>query len=52
VWVFYPVPCRAYDFGSPAEVRILRAEDTLDGGDVVPGFTCRVSEAFEQNEDS
>lgn len=25
---------------------ILRAPDTLDGGDVVPGFTCRVGDIF------
>lgn len=47
VWVFYPVPCKAHDYGSPTNVRILQAEDVLDGGDVVPGFTCRVSEVFE-----
>lgn len=52
VWVFYPVPYRVHDFGSPSEGRILRAEDTLDGGDVVHGFSCRVSEVFEDNEDS
>lgn len=26
---------------------ILGADDTLDGGDVVPGFQCRVAELFE-----
>jgi Uma2 family endonuclease len=47
VWVFYPVPYKAHDYASPTEVRILQEEDTLDGGDVVPGFACRVSEVFE-----
>src|SRR5690349_21092492 len=37
VWVFYPVASKAHDYRSPTEVTILRAEDTLDGGDVVPG---------------
>jgi Uma2 family endonuclease len=47
VWVFYPVSSKVHDYRSPTEVTILQAEDTLDGGDVVPGFSCRVSEVFE-----
>lgn len=28
------------------DVKILRREDTFDGGDVVPGFRCQVSDVF------
>jgi len=30
-----------------APVRWLRESDTLDGGAVIPGFSCRVAELFE-----
>ena len=26
---------------------VLNADDILDGGDAVPGFSCRVSELFD-----
>jgi hypothetical protein len=28
-------------------VRLLQESDTLDGDDVIPGFTCRVAEIFD-----
>ncbi len=31
----------------PGLVRILEADDTLDGGEALPGFACRVAEFFE-----
>jgi len=46
VWVINPKRRTAtvYQPGTPA--RVLAAEDVLDGGDVVPGFACRVAELF------
>ena len=32
---------------APNGIRIIGAGDTLDGGDVLPGFSCNVSEFFE-----
>jgi hypothetical protein len=29
------------------EPRLLSAEQQIDGGNVLPGFTCQVSEFFE-----
>jgi hypothetical protein len=34
-------------FRSARESTILSADDTLDGGDLLPGFVCRVAELFE-----
>ncbi len=31
----------------PNQFRILGADETLDAGDVLPGFSCRVAEFFE-----
>jgi Uma2 family endonuclease len=33
-------------YTSPAEVVRLAESDTLDGGEVLPGFSCRVTELF------
>jgi Uma2 family endonuclease len=33
-------------YTSPSAVRILTEEDTIDGGDVLPGFTSPVAEFF------
>ncbi len=34
-------------FVPPDHVRVVGAEETLDGGDVLPGFRCVVKELFE-----
>lgn len=47
VWVVDPEPGRVMVFSPPNQIRILGGEDVLDGGDVLPGFSCRVSEIFE-----
>lgn len=47
VWVLDPDPQLLMRFTPPNQIRILTAEETLEGGDVLPGFTCRVSEFFE-----
>ncbi len=45
VWVVYPTT-RTVVVQTVAGAQTLNANDTLDGGDVLPGFTLRVSEIF------
>ena len=46
VWVAHP-DARTIDvYGADAAVVTLTEADTLDGGDVLPGFTCAVSAVF------
>jgi Uma2 family endonuclease len=46
VWVVYP-PTRRVVVHSPGRTtRTLEGSDALDGGDVVPGFTCPVADPF------
>jgi len=47
IWVIDPErsTVRVLQLGEPD--LLLRADDTLDGGDVIPGFRCPVSELFE-----
>jgi Uma2 family endonuclease len=46
VWNVYPEERRVEVVRSMQDRVSLTAEDTLDGGDAVPGFSCRVSELF------
>ena len=46
VWVAHPKTRTVTEYHSLAEVRVLTADDLLDGADVMPGFSCRVSELF------
>lgn len=46
VWFFYPSQRAVHVFTSPTQVRILTEADTLDGGDVLPGFSCSVRDIF------
>jgi Uma2 family endonuclease len=47
VWVIDPVrrSVAVYELGQPR--RRLSESDRLDGGDVIPGFSCQVAEIFE-----
>lgn len=45
VWVFYPTT-RTVFVHSLTSVQRLGVDDTLDGGDVLPGFTLKISEVF------
>ena len=47
VWIIYPQTQEVVVFKSARESVVLSLEDTLDGGDVIPGFTCPVAELFE-----
>lgn len=47
VWVIYPIPRTATVYRSVDDVVHLTENDTLNGEDVVPGFTCRLAELFD-----
>ena len=46
VWVIHPSSHSAVIHRSNGDVRELNADDSLDGEDVVPGFSCRVGDLF------
>ena len=46
VWVFNPKKRTVAVYASPSDVRILGEQDTLDGGEVLPGFTLDLSKLF------
>ncbi len=46
VWAVYP-SARSVDVHGADGVATLREGDVLDGGDVLPGFTCAVGDIFE-----
>ncbi len=46
VWVVYP-DTRTVDVYRPDDAATLGADDALDGGDVLPGFSCAVSAVFD-----
>lgn len=47
VWVVYPDERMVTEYRSLSQVRVLTARDSLDGSDVVPGFTCPLSDLFD-----
>ena len=47
MWVVDPGRRTVMIIATAAPVQWLREGDTLDGGDIVPGFVCPVSEIFE-----
>jgi len=46
VWVLYPETKTIHVVRSLQDRVTLGGDETLDGGDAVPGFSCRVSELF------
>jgi hypothetical protein len=46
VWVVYPDTRTVSVVRSLLDREELTADDTLDGGEVLPGFSCRVAEVF------
>lgn len=44
VWVIDPRKAKAVVYRSLSDVRELGPDDMLDGGDVLPGFSCRLRE--------
>jgi Uma2 family endonuclease len=47
VWLISPEHRTATVYSSVTESKILQATDELDGGDVIPGFRCRVADLFQ-----
>ena len=46
VWVVYPTLDKVLVHESPTSIRVLTRGDTLDGGEVVPGFSLPLAELF------
>jgi Uma2 family endonuclease len=46
VWVVDPATRSVATYRSFEDIRLLTEEDTLEGGDVLPGFTLPLSELF------
>ncbi|HTG15260.1 MAG TPA: Uma2 family endonuclease, partial [Blastocatellia bacterium] len=46
VWVVDPRRRTITVYRSLTDITILTEQDELNGGDIVPGFTCRVAEIF------
>jgi Uma2 family endonuclease len=45
-WVVYPGGHTVTVYRGLGDIRVLTENDVLDGGSVVPGFTCRVGDLF------
>ncbi len=52
VWMFKPLPQTVAVFVPGKLVRILTVNDTLDGGDGLPGFTRAVKDAFPRKREN
>ncbi len=48
VWHIFPERQQITVFTSPTDTQTLNAEETLTAGDILPGFSCRVSDLFTQ----
>jgi Uma2 family endonuclease len=46
VWVVFLSPRSARVYRPGQEAQVLTENDTIDGGDVLPGFSCRVADFF------
>ena len=46
VWVVYPDTQTVAEYRSLTEIRVLTADQSLEGGDVLPGFVCQVGDLF------
>jgi Uma2 family endonuclease len=47
VWVVYCQPRQVYVYRSPVTIQVLTPQDTLEGDDVIPGFSLPVAKLFE-----
>jgi Uma2 family endonuclease len=47
VWLVYPKTKRVHIYTTPDRSMVLNADDTLDGGEELPGFSVKVSAFFE-----
>jgi Uma2 family endonuclease len=49
VWIVDPEARRVEVYREPGNGRVLWEDATLTGDDVVPGFSCKVSDFFPKN---
>lgn len=47
VWYIYPAKREVHVYTAPQQVTVLTAEKTLDGGNVLPGFSLELTKFFE-----
>jgi Uma2 family endonuclease len=47
VWHLFPDARRVIVFRAPEDSATLEADDEITGGDILPGFACRVADLFE-----
>ncbi len=47
VWVVYPEERIIHDYASLDEIHVLRGDASLDGGDVLPGFSVKLADLFK-----
>jgi Uma2 family endonuclease len=47
IWIVYPDSGRVYVYQSPTQVTVLKRADTLDGGEVLPGFQLLIERLYE-----
>ncbi len=52
VWLVLPGVEQVYLYSSPTQVRILTAQDDLDGGGLIPGFRLPLAELFKKPQPS
>ncbi len=52
VWVVYPGHQRVFVHNGPKSVTVLDGSDTLDGGDILPGFRLGLADLFEDGDES
>jgi Uma2 family endonuclease len=52
VWFVYLTPREVVVYSSPTSSRTLRGDDSLEGGDVLPGFSVPVSDLFAELDQS
>ena len=46
IWVLYPGTRTVTEYCSPGEIKTIEAHQSLQGRDVLPGFTCKVASLF------
>lgn len=46
VWVIQPETREVTVYHSPKQIQVFDGDDTIDGGDILPGFRVRVSDLF------
>ncbi len=49
VWVIYPDQAEVYVYSSPTEIQVIQSGQTLDGGDLLPGFQLPLAALFEDD---